>query len=62
MKYLLILFLLLSGCSRPDGLYIDGKLIKAGASVEEFCKAKGHKELVDSRLCGKGKVCLGKEE
>ena len=31
---------------RPDGLYVDRVLVKQDATVEDFCKAKGLKELI----------------
>lgn len=41
--YIVIIALFLLGCGsaqKKDGLYIDHKLIKEDATIEDFCKAK----------------------
>lgn len=42
---LMLLIILSGGCKLPnykvDGLYINHTLVKANATVEDFCKAQG---------------------
>jgi len=54
-KIIILLLFLFIGCAtipitptpitKQDGLYIDHKLVKKDATVEDFCKAKGRKGL-----------------
>lgn len=42
-KYSVVILLFISGCimPRPDGLYINGRMVIANATVDQFCQAQG---------------------
>ena len=46
--------------AKPDGLYINNQLIKADATVEDYCKAKG--EHIELRKNNKIMLSIGRRE